>query len=521
MSATALTDARSRPLRNAISLRGAVNGRTLTLAALTVLAAALRFVGIGHQGYWYDEGFTAVLVHHSPGQMLGLLPTTENTPPVYYCLLWGWAHIFGYGEVGLRSLSALAGVATVPLMYSAASKLVSRRAGLIAAALTACNPLFIWYSQEARSYAVFFLLVALSLLAFAHARLPRPPGRALAAWALTASLTLATHYFGLLVVVPEALWLLWVHRRDPRILLAIAAVAAVGLALLPLAITQRSNANWIASYPFNRRLSQIAPQLLLGTGAPARSVLKLVGAAVMLLAAVLLARRAEASERRGALVAGALAASGFVLGLAIVLVADELITRNVMVVLIPMIVLIAGGLGARRAGALGVAGAATLCTIGIVAAIGVAVDWRYQRPNWGGLAATIDAGPPAPGGRAILLENYEGRLPLQIYMPGLRYVTRRGVSVNELDVVAIEGPGFGWFCWWGSACNLVPSQLDTSIRVRGFHADGPILRSVQFSILRLRAVGAAHVTVREVSRALRNSGLNTFGLLFQPPARGH
>ena len=102
------------------------------------------------------------LVHHSPGQMLGLLPRTELTPPFYYCVAWVWARVFGFGEAGLRSLSALAGVATVPAAYAAARTLISRRAGWVAAALVACNPLLIWYSQEARSYAVLVLLATLS-----------------------------------------------------------------------------------------------------------------------------------------------------------------------------------------------------------------------------------------------------------------------------------------------------------------------------------------------------------------------
>ena len=95
-----------------------------------------------------------------------------------------WARVFGYGEAGLRSLSALAGVATVPVAYGAARKLISTRAGLIAAALTACNPLLIWYSQEARSYSLLVLLTAVALLAFAHAR-ANPTPRALIAWTIT------------------------------------------------------------------------------------------------------------------------------------------------------------------------------------------------------------------------------------------------------------------------------------------------------------------------------------------------
>jgi mannosyltransferase len=493
---------------------------TVIVIGLVVAAAALRFWRIGHQSFWYDEAFTVVLVHRSPSAMFALLPKTELTPPLYYSIAWVWVRIFGYGEAGLRSLSALAGVATVPAMYGAGKELISRRAGLIAAALVAFNPLLIWYSQEARSYSVLVLFATLSLLAFAHLRSPRPTPRWLVAWVLVASLALATHYYAALAVVPEAVWLLWVHRRDRRVLVAVFVVAAVGLALLPIAFSQRPHASWIAWWPLNDRLSQLTPQFLLGTGAPARTVLKLAGAAAVLLAAALLARRADASERRGALVAGVLAAAGFALSLLLILAGvDELITRNVIVVLIPLIVLVAGGLGARRAGVLGLVGAGTLCTIGLVAAIGVAVDQHFQRPDWRGVARALGPGLPTGAGRAILIQNYPGILPLQLYMPGLRFIKNRGARVDEVDVIAASaGLPNAWFCWWGSACNLSPSALDTAIRLRGFHPVGPVLHVSQFQILRLRSTAPIRLTPGKVSRALTTTALPFDGLLYQRPA---
>src|ERR1700748_3297466 len=152
----------------------------VAVAALTVLGAILRFYRLGHQGFWFDEANTALLVHFSPGKMLGLIPQSESTPPLYYCVAWVWARIFGYGEVGLRSLSALAGVTMIPVVYAAGAKLVSRRAGLLAAAFATCSPLLIWYSQEARSYQLLAFLAAASLLAFAYA-LARP-----SVWSLSA-----------------------------------------------------------------------------------------------------------------------------------------------------------------------------------------------------------------------------------------------------------------------------------------------------------------------------------------------
>ncbi len=100
--------------------------------------------------------------------MLKYMTETEATPPLYYVLAWPWAHVFGTGEIALRSFSAVIGTATVPLMYAAGKELVSRRAGLIAAALTATSPLMIWYSQEARAYALLVLFGAASLWFFAR-----------------------------------------------------------------------------------------------------------------------------------------------------------------------------------------------------------------------------------------------------------------------------------------------------------------------------------------------------------------
>src|SRR5205807_2238531 len=118
------------------------------VGGLTIMAALLRFWRLGHQGFWFDEANTALLVHFSPGKMLGLLPQRESTPPLYYCVAWAWSRLLGRDELGLRSLSATAGVLTVPAIYVAGAKLCSARVGTVVAALTAFSPLLIWYSQE-------------------------------------------------------------------------------------------------------------------------------------------------------------------------------------------------------------------------------------------------------------------------------------------------------------------------------------------------------------------------------------
>ena len=84
------------------------------LAALLLLAAALRFSTLGLQSFWYDEAFTPVhVLHTSLGATLRSVVHTENTPPLWYVLIWAWSRVFGTGAVSLRLPSAMFGVATV------------------------------------------------------------------------------------------------------------------------------------------------------------------------------------------------------------------------------------------------------------------------------------------------------------------------------------------------------------------------------------------------------------------------
>jgi mannosyltransferase len=208
------------------------------LAGLTVLAAALRFPTLHVQSYWFDEAVTVGLVKSSFGHMMSSIGGSESTPPLYYALAWVWSHVLGTSEFGLRSLSALAGTALIPVAYATGAELASRRAGLVIAALAAVNPLLIWYSQEARSYALVLLLASVSFLLFARMQ-SAPRVRTLVALTVVSALALATHYFAGFMILPEAVWLLlrWPDRRQPA--LATAALVAVIGALLPLLLEQR------------------------------------------------------------------------------------------------------------------------------------------------------------------------------------------------------------------------------------------------------------------------------------------
>src|ERR1700704_4168580 len=100
------------------------------VVALTLLAAVVRLATLGQQSLWLDESYSIEGISRSFGGVLDWVGTREGSPPLYFGLAWGWAKVFGTGAVGLRALSALAGVATVPLVYAAGAAMASRRAAV-------------------------------------------------------------------------------------------------------------------------------------------------------------------------------------------------------------------------------------------------------------------------------------------------------------------------------------------------------------------------------------------------------
>jgi mannosyltransferase len=333
-----------------------------------------------------------------------------------------------------------------------------------------------------------------------------------------AALALLTHYYAVLAVVPEAVWLLAAGRRERRVQIAVGAAALVGLALIPLAIRQAGtgHSNWIAAIRLSGRIGQIPPQFLIGFGAPAAGWLKLAGALVIAGAVASLLWRADLDERRGAVMAATIAAGGIVLELLLIAGGiDDMITRNVLALWVPVALVLAAGLGARRAGALGLAGAAVLCATGIVAAVGVMSERNLQRPDWRGPARALGSRPAAGAGRAILVQHYRELLPLSLYVPALESFPHRGSRVSELDVISIAAPRVR-LCWWGAACNLTGSHMQSAYPIPGFRIVSRT-QAFQFTVLRMVAATPVRLTSQIVSRALTTTSLRRDELLLQPP----
>jgi 4-amino-4-deoxy-L-arabinose transferase-like glycosyltransferase len=476
---------------------------------VTVVGAVLRFYAIGRQGFWFDESYTDYLVRQAPFHMLSLIPHLESTPPLYYCVAWVWARIFGFGPGGLKSLSALCGTLTIPLVYAATLKLLpSRRAAIIAAALAACNPFLIWYSQEARAYALLVMLSAATLLAFAHVR-ERPRRMAVVYWVIACALALCTHYYAAILVAPEAALLIYEHRHRRAIQGGVAATVAIGAALMPLALQQQGTHNnrWIAKSSYLMRLRQVPALFLIGPETHARVLLKFLAFAMVALGLALLIWRSRRIERQGALLPATLALVGFLL--AAIPGHTSFLGRNLLPIWLPAAVVVAAGLGAAHARLLGVAATTVLCAIGLVAVISVDTTYAYQRPNWKLVAEALGrwprAGHSADEGRVIVIQDNPAGMPLRLYLDHLRPITQPTLEhISEIDVVAaLPHKGLGGFCWWGSECNLVPSKLGRNYAIPGFHVVART-RVRDFAILRERSDHPRTLNISELPGPLRD-----------------
>jgi mannosyltransferase len=391
------------------------------VAGLTALGAALRFATLGLQSYHHDEIVTVSrILGGSFGHAMDAVGFSESAPPLYYALAWVWTQATGTGEWGLRSLSALIGVATIPVAYLIGCELRGRRAGLLTAALVAVNPMLLWYSQEARAYALFALLCSLSLLyclrALRHGR------RAdLTAWGVASALALGAHYFAVFPIVAEVA-LLW-RRRGRDSFAGLWPIALSGLLLAPLAIHQMSygHAEWIGKSSLGHRVWETAATFVTGEtgdiiGRPEQPALAFVPLALCMGAFALLAWRGSREERRAATAPLLVGAAAIAVPLALALVSpgkDFVLARNLLPALVPLLAVVAIGLTLPAAPRLGRAVAALLLAYSFGFCVWASVDPNLQRPDFNVVAERL--GEPQEPTATVTWTL--GEAPLVYYLP--------------------------------------------------------------------------------------------------------
>ena len=182
----------------------------LGLVLVVGLAAGLRFYRLGSQSLWNDEGTSVALA----GRSLAVITqdaAADIHPPLYHYLFHYWLALFGNGEVAVRSLSALLGVALVGLTFFMGWRMFGAVAGWAGAIASAVYSYQVYYSQEARMYMLLTFLGAASSYLFYLGWMAPQAGRrgwAMAGWVLVTTLAAYTHYLAAAIVLAQdAAWL--------------------------------------------------------------------------------------------------------------------------------------------------------------------------------------------------------------------------------------------------------------------------------------------------------------------------
>ena len=219
---------------------------TAAMVALCALAGTARVAT--NRGLWVDEAISVSQARLPFGEMIHQLTSTDVHPPLHHAVLWVTVRLLGASEFAVRLPSLLAGVALVPALYWVGSVIYDKRTGWVAALLASIAPFCVWYSQEARMYAIFMLLATLAVGAVVQAiRLGTT-----AWWVVYGVLTgllLWTQYFAILpVIVQQAAiaWVLWRHRHDVQRrrslvfgwFVSLAVVLLIVTPMLPLLVDQ-------------------------------------------------------------------------------------------------------------------------------------------------------------------------------------------------------------------------------------------------------------------------------------------
>jgi mannosyltransferase len=398
---------------------------------LTIFVAALavRVSTLAGQSLWADEGFTAQIVTGPFSDVISSVRHSESTPPLYYLLEWFWVALAGHSEFALRMPSALLGAATVGPIFAIASRLGTRTAGVAASALVACSPFLIWYSQEARAYALLAFLSTVGLWFFVRA-VSDESSWAFLGWATCSALALATHYFAIFAVLSEAVWLVWNCRRKWMASVSAAIAGGVFLALLPLLSYQRDHVPrpWTTAFSLRDEILATGQEFVGGhTWTPIIHHILIPALGLSLLALVGLGAKARPSVVRNpvAVVGAFTVAAPIVLG---VLGTNYLAPRNVISAWPAAAIVL--GLAAAAVGRIGSWTIGVVCVSFVAIAAGVASDSSLQRDDWRGLLGSI--------ARPTAIAVADGRTDMPVvryYRPDMA-ICRGG---TELPTVALVG----------------------------------------------------------------------------------
>jgi hypothetical protein len=524
--------------------------------AFSAIACALALAtrtGRLSDSLWYDELWST---HVKLGTLWTFAVSTlgDLHPPGYALLMFVWTHILGDHEWVVRAVPLAAGIATVLFVYRLGRIVFDEWTGRIAAIVLAVAPVHVWYSQEARSYALntFVLLLA----GFSLITLRRGP--ASRAWIVVLAVALVTlpllHYYNIAAVA----LLGWEARFLPRprkgFLVATAVVSVLAI-LVYAGVKQQlgmlpASALYLRAFTPSEFWQLLFTWFLTGDGLRwffrEDGIGWMASMTVQLSACVLLAgglARSVAGDRDVRVVAFLFAAyPAILLCLWIAGFSNSYVERSALPALPFFVLLLVAGARAPRFGPrAGIAtGLIALQLTGLYAMWAHPADWTVYKPreDWRNLASWIRDRQSKDGPQALLLAN-EPALSLIYYDAAFaeridfaaKLQERSSRIEDQLERLGLSAtPALNWVRRGAEAAE---ARAQTA---RVLVVDSPLLPSARDSVLTGRVVtsvvvvdvgtGTASRTMTELlqSPLFRETGHQTFRRLdariFEPTVPG-
>lgn len=226
---TATAEAAAGPVAPAIAR---IDAYGLAVTAPTLAVSAFLAARLTAWPPHEDETLALFVGHGSLGSLVDTVLGERGGAPLHFLLAWIVEHLGG-GLTGLRFLSAIFAVASIPLVAELGRRLGGRATGAIAAVLVASSWVLLFHAVYARMYSLFLFTSLVSYLALLWA-LRRGGAARWCAWGAAILLVVATHPYGALVLASQGLFVLLAQERIRE---AIAAFAAVGVLGIPFWIT--------------------------------------------------------------------------------------------------------------------------------------------------------------------------------------------------------------------------------------------------------------------------------------------
>lgn len=194
-----------------ISLTALFNKKPVYLAVAAgffLLNFVLKIFFISSRDIAMDEPFTIFFAQMDTGEIFSMLKT-ENNPPLHFLIMHFWIKLFGIDPFSVRFLSVVFSSFTATIIFLTGRKFFSVQAALLAASIYTLSVMNIYFSHEARVYALFVMLSSLSLYFFLS--LIKSPDKKSTLFLLFIInlLIIYSHYFGFFIIITQAVSLIF------------------------------------------------------------------------------------------------------------------------------------------------------------------------------------------------------------------------------------------------------------------------------------------------------------------------